>query len=146
MSSSITKWSYTSRDGELEAIRWYLTGRLDQQTELDLEWGAAVNAYEHLRHVVNRMRIHSADSQIKVDPAEDFQSGRLLSRKKGQTGGGIVMVLENNPSHSFSVRELRHFDAVHAARNAIRIGMDVNIDGPSEQSGNIVRVGFRSST
>jgi hypothetical protein len=53
VSSSITKWSYTSRDGELEAIRWYLTGRLDQQTELDLEWGAAVNAYEHLRHVVN---------------------------------------------------------------------------------------------
>ena len=53
MSGSIIKWSYVSRDDELEAIRWYLTGRLDQQTELDLKWGAAVNAYEHLRHVVN---------------------------------------------------------------------------------------------
>ena len=53
MSGSIIKWSYASRADELEAIRWYLTGRLDQQTKLDLEWGAAVNAHEHLRHVVS---------------------------------------------------------------------------------------------
>jgi hypothetical protein len=53
LSGSIVKWSHASDDGELEAIRWYLTAHLDQQTKLDLEWGAAVNAYEHLRHVVN---------------------------------------------------------------------------------------------
>jgi hypothetical protein len=59
VSNPVVEWSYRSRDDELEAIRWYLTGHLDAQTKLDLEWGAAVNAYEHLRHVVklpNRAR------------------------------------------------------------------------------------------
>jgi hypothetical protein len=46
------KWSYASRDDELEAVCWYLTGRLDSQTKLDSQLGAIVNIYEHLRHAV----------------------------------------------------------------------------------------------
>jgi hypothetical protein len=54
VSEPIIKWSYSSRDDELEAIRWYLVGRLDPQTKLDLRLSIGVNLYEYLRHAVHR--------------------------------------------------------------------------------------------
>jgi hypothetical protein len=48
----IIKWNYASRDDELEAIRWYLVGRLDPQTKLKSQLGTAVNAFEYLRHAI----------------------------------------------------------------------------------------------
>jgi hypothetical protein len=67
LSGSIVKWSRASDDGELEAIRWYLTGHLDRRTKLDLELGAAVNAYEHLRHLVNIPELGSS-VQVPLKP------------------------------------------------------------------------------
>jgi hypothetical protein len=48
----IIEWDYASREDELEAIRCYLTGRLDLQRKLDLRLGTIVNIYEYLRHAV----------------------------------------------------------------------------------------------
>ena len=76
MSDENIKWDYASRDFELEAIGWYLTGRLDSQTKLDSRLGAGVNAYEYLRHAVevpNRRRFlypeevrRALDKQFRV--------------------------------------------------------------------------------
>ena len=41
------EWPGKSRRRELEAIRWYLTGRLDVDTKLDLSLGNAVADYEY---------------------------------------------------------------------------------------------------
>jgi hypothetical protein len=45
-------WKYASPGDELEAIRWYLTGRLDARTKIDAILGAAISAYEYLRHAI----------------------------------------------------------------------------------------------
>jgi hypothetical protein len=81
---SLLKWDYASREDELEAIRWYLVGRLDVQTKLSSQLGAAVNAYEHLRHAVKfptfqqsfrvQLKLVGISIQLWTDPV----TGRLL--------------------------------------------------------------------
>lgn len=79
MSNPIVDWSYESRADELEAIRWYLTRRLDQQTKLDPELGIAVNAYEHLRHVV---KLPDLGRFIRV-PLKPFRTSSWLWADRG---------------------------------------------------------------
>jgi hypothetical protein len=52
MRKPIIEWDYVSREDELEAVRWYMVGRLDVRTKLNPQLGASVNAHEHLRHAV----------------------------------------------------------------------------------------------
>jgi hypothetical protein len=61
------KWPYESRERELEAIRWYLTGRLDIDTKLDVSLGNAVAAYEYLRHVAGTPAFPNW-KQLQKDP------------------------------------------------------------------------------
>jgi hypothetical protein len=60
------EWDYASREDELEAIRWYLTGHLDLQTKLDLRLGTAVNIYEYLRHAVKRPNLKFLQLPMKA--------------------------------------------------------------------------------
>jgi hypothetical protein len=83
--ATLKKKPYASREGELEAIRWYLAGRLDVHTKLNSQLGAAVNAYEHLRHSIEfasyqqsfrvQLKLVGISIQLWVDPV----TGRLLS-------------------------------------------------------------------
>lgn len=52
MSSTVlANWRYECRNDELEALRWYLTGRLDVNVKLTYPLGNAVAIYELLRHL-----------------------------------------------------------------------------------------------
>jgi hypothetical protein len=78
------KWDYASREAELEAIGWYLTGRLDANSKLDLELGTAVNACEHLRHAIKLpgigrfLKVPFKRARTAVVLSADFKTGQWL--------------------------------------------------------------------
>ena len=87
----MTKWSYASPDYELDAIRWYLTGRLDAETKLDSALGTAVNAYEYLRHAIElpALRELSADQKFLHVPRK-FPGGGTLLSPDPETGQSLL--------------------------------------------------------
>ena len=86
----------------------------------------------HLRHVLDRRRIHPADRQIEIDPAEHFEARRLLARKIREAGGRLVVVLEHDAAHPSRARQLRARRAHRSSAARCRGRVHVDVDGALE--------------
>jgi len=82
--------------------------------------------------VRHRCGVDSAHREIQVDSTEDVQTRNFLANDVRESAGWIVMVLENNSTHSFGSRKLRDVEGIYRSRAAIGIAVDMDVDGACE--------------
>ena len=92
----------------------------------------------HLRHVLDRGRVDAADREVQVDSAEDFDARDQLAHHVDQTGGRLVVILEDDRAHAPRLRKLRDFNPVDRPRTIVGKAMDVDVDRSSERASGIV--------
>ncbi len=72
--------------------------------------------------------IDPADGQVQCDAAEHLDIGHDLANQKGQSGGGVVVVLQHDRTQPARLRQLGDFDRVDRSRSIVRITVHVDVD------------------
>ena len=85
--------------------------------------------------VFHRGRIHAADREIEIDPAEHLESRCLFPREKRQPRGRVVMILEHDAAHALRSCQCGNVEAVNRARHVVGIGVNVDVNGSAEDGG-----------
>ena len=88
--------------------------------------------------MLDRRRIDATDRQVEIDPAEYLKVWNDEAYDIGETGGRLVMVLEDDGAHAARSRLADDFDRINRTRPVVGEAVDVDVDGAGEGAGHRV--------
>src|ERR1700733_7330795 len=82
----------------------------------------------NLGQMLNRIRIHPARREVKSNPAKHLDPRYCFACKIGDTGGRLVVILDNDASHAALFGQTSEIDCIDGPGKTVRTAMTMNIN------------------